>query len=62
MRMAMVDAYGTVTCSRMAVAVAVKSASALPSRPYGDEQPSVREVGGAPIAASHGELKLGGTP
>ena len=60
MRAAMVDAHGTVTCSR--VAVAVKPAFALASRPYGDEQPWVREVRGAPVEASHGELKLGSAP
>ena len=62
MRVAMVDVHGTIMCSHVAVVVAVKSALALASRPYGDEQPRVREVRGAPIAAGLGELKLGGAP
>ena len=50
----MADAHGTVTCSHVAVVVAVKPASALASRPYDDEQPRVREVLGASVVAGHG--------
>ena len=62
MPMAMVDAHGSVARSRMTVAVAVKPATALVTRPYGNDRLKWREVGGAPVAAGHGELNLGGAP
>ena len=51
MRTAMVDVHGMVTCSRAAVAVAVKWMVNLDSRTYGEDQMRERESGGARVVA-----------
>ena len=54
MRDAMANAHGVVTRSGVAVAVIVKLALALASRPYDDDQMWEREIGGGRVVAGHG--------
>ena len=52
--MAMADTHGTIMCWRVMEEVAFKLALALASRPYGDDGPNERKVGGAVVMAGHG--------
>ena len=53
-RAAMADAHGTITCSHVAVAVAVKWTVNLDSRTYVEDQMRERESGDARVVAGHG--------
>ena len=50
---AMVDAHGAVKHYHADAVVAVKRAMALAYRPYSDDQPREKKVGGAVVMAGH---------
>ena len=54
MRAAMADTYGAVAHSGVVAAIIVKSALALASRSYDDDQMREREVIGGWVVAGHG--------
>ena len=51
---AMADAHGMDVCSRTDTTVAVNRSTALASRPYSDDGPKERKVGGAVVMAGPG--------
>ena len=58
---AITDAHGGVACSCVTAVVAVKLAMASATRPYGDDGPNERKVGGAVEMAGHGRAQSSAT-
>ena len=52
---AIADAHGGVARSRVTAALAVKSVVVLATRPYGDDGPNERKVGGAVVMTGNGQ-------